>query len=138
MCLEVSTSRHENLLLSFSLTPQTSTGDVSYYKPLKLQHPHSTITRVISILMGIESYHLEYPWSKASVMLTKSDERISTHSFAVYSRNSAFKHYVRRFKWRNEDVSIASAIDFAATIPDECRAPSLLCRRQCFLCEEGW
>ena len=38
MCLDVSTSRHKNLLLSFSLTdPQTSTGDVSYYKPLKLQ-----------------------------------------------------------------------------------------------------
>ena len=59
MCLDVSTSTHKNLILSFSLTPKTSTGDVSYYKPLKLQHPHSTITRVLSILTRIESYHLE-------------------------------------------------------------------------------
>ena len=47
MCLEVSTSRHENLLLSFSLTPQTSTGDVSYYKPLKLQHRSMVIAHII-------------------------------------------------------------------------------------------
>ena len=77
MCLEVSTSRHENLLLSFSLTPQTSTGDVSYYKPLKLQHPHSTITRVISILMGIESYHLENPANQTYE--AHSTERLSEY-----------------------------------------------------------
>ena len=38
MCLEAFASRDEKLPLPFSLTPNSSTSDVSFYKPLKLQH----------------------------------------------------------------------------------------------------
>ena len=47
MCLDVSTSRHKNLILSFSLTPKLRQVmcDVSYYKPLKLQHECRALQR---------------------------------------------------------------------------------------------